>query len=77
MKTSPSQLIAQNVRAEAARRRISQRVLAQKMGLRQQSLSQRLLGRVSFRAEELETLARVFDVPVSELMGERALTSAP
>ncbi|MYV30348.1 helix-turn-helix domain-containing protein [Rhodococcus sp. DSM 6344] len=77
MKTSPSQRIAQNVRAEAARRRISQRVLAQKLGMQQQSLSQRLLGRVSFRAEELDIIAQVFDLPVSELMGEQALTSAP
>ncbi|MGR6523868.1 helix-turn-helix domain-containing protein [Rhodococcus erythropolis] len=77
MKTSPSQLIAQNVRAEAARHRVSQRVLAHKLGMRQQSLSQRLLGRVSFRAEELEVIAQVFDMPVSALMGERTLTPTP
>lgn len=77
MKPLPSKLIAQNVRAEAARHQIPQRVLAQKLGMRQQSLSQRLLGRVSFKAEELELAAQVFDVPVSALMGERSLTSTP
>lgn len=75
MKTLPSQVIAQNVRAEAARHRISQRVLARELGLSQQSLSQRWLGRVSFKADELGVIARVLGVPVGDLMDEKALTS--
>lgn len=62
--------MADTVRAEMARRRLSQRQVADAAGIPQPTLSRRLLGRSPFTVPELLTLAVVLDVPVALLLGE-------
>lgn len=59
--------IAANVRAAAARKRISQSTIAGHLGLNQQQVSRRLLGQVEFRATELQAIADLFDVSIESL----------
>ena len=58
---STAERIAANVRAEAARRQVTQAALAAHLGLTQPGMSRRMLGRVPFSAAEL--------VSVTELLG--------
>ena len=59
--------IAAEVRAEIFRQHKTQDDLAALLGLSQPSISARLLGRRSFRAEELKTVADWLQVPLSQL----------
>jgi transcriptional regulator with XRE-family HTH domain len=47
---------------------VSQRQLADKLGISQQGISQRLLGRVEFKITELITAATLLDVPLADLL---------
>lgn len=60
--------VANNIRAEVARRRLSQVKLAEQVGIRQQALSRRLNGTTPFRIDELARIAEVLDMPLSELV---------
>ena len=60
--------VANNIRAEVARRRLSQVKLAEQVGIRQQALSRRLNGTTPFRIDELARIAEVLDIPLSELV---------
>lgn len=62
--------IAANVRAEAARRQVTQTMLADRLGLTQPGMSRRMLGRVPFSAAELAAVAEVLSVSVVDLIGE-------
>jgi transcriptional regulator with XRE-family HTH domain len=64
--------VAANVRAELARRRISQTTVAQRLGVSRQNVAQRLNGRVDFRVGELVAIAALLDVPVTALLTETA-----
>jgi transcriptional regulator with XRE-family HTH domain len=64
--------VAANVRAELARRRISQTTVAQRLGVSRQNVAQRLNGRVDFRVSELVAIAALLDVPVTALLTETA-----
>ncbi|WP_123605500.1 helix-turn-helix transcriptional regulator [Micromonospora sp. Llam0] len=67
--------IAAEVRAEMARQQKSQRDMAAALGMPQQVLQIRLVGRRSFRAEELALVAEVLGVPVTNFFahtGEHA-----
>jgi transcriptional regulator with XRE-family HTH domain len=57
--------VADNVRAEVARRRASQSEIAEALGLHQAGVSRRLSGRTEWTGSELATLAEVLQVPVS------------
>lgn len=71
MPTTPTdERIAAAVRAEAARRQITQAVVARHLGLTQPGMSRRMLGRVPFSAAELAAVASLFGVPVGDLIGE-------
>jgi transcriptional regulator with XRE-family HTH domain len=59
--------VANNIRAELARRRISQSVPAELLGLTHSSISRRLRGEVPFRDSELAIIANFLDVEVSAL----------
>lgn len=61
----PSQ-VATEVRAEMARKRMTQRELAEALGLPQPSISKRLLGKIPFDVAELEKAAEALGVPVSQ-----------
>lgn len=62
--------IAATVRAEAARRKITQTAIGAHLGLTQPGISRRMLGRVPFSAAELAAVADLLGLPVSELVGE-------
>lgn len=57
-----AQRIAAAVRAETARRRVSQQSLASKVGMTQPALSRRMNGHVQFSPEELLAVAQALDV---------------
>lgn len=65
---NPAQRVADNVRAEVARRKVSQTSLAELVGIRQQALSRRLNGNTPFRIDELFAIADALDVNVTELV---------
>jgi predicted transcriptional regulator len=64
--------VAAAVRAEMARRNVTQQMLADQLGMTQAAVSRRLVGRVPFDAEELGRVAEYLGVPVSLLFGETA-----
>ncbi|MBF6368369.1 helix-turn-helix transcriptional regulator [Nocardia puris] len=68
MHDSPTERVAANVRAAAARKRATQTALAASLGISQQALSRRLLGHVEFRIDELHALATALDVPIDTLV---------
>lgn len=62
--------IRANIRAEAARRGKTQLDLANALDVSRQAISQRLLGRIDFRIDELQTLADFLDVPLADLLDD-------
>ncbi|HEX6968856.1 MAG TPA: helix-turn-helix transcriptional regulator [Micromonosporaceae bacterium] len=66
--------IAREVRAELARRRMTQHQVGELLGLSQQSVSRRLSGEVPWRADELLYLAEALDVPVTCFYPEKVMT---
>lgn len=67
-----AQRTAANVRAEMARKRISQTKLAESLGWSQGAVSRRLSGRVALDLDELERIADQLGVTISELIVEVA-----
>lgn len=63
-------LVAENVRAELARRRLTQEQAGAAIGLTQKAMSRRLTGEVEFSASELQKLAGLLEVPAGTLLGE-------
>lgn len=62
--------VAGNVRAEVARRGMSQASLARALEINQAGVSRRLNGKVDFTASELSLIARALGVPVGTFFGE-------
>lgn len=56
------------VRAELARRRVSGRELATRLGWSERTLRRRLAGQTPFTVDELTSVASFLDVPVLELL---------
>lgn len=75
MPDSHSQVVAANVRAAAARKRASQSDLGRVLGVSQAAVSRRLLGRMSFRVDELRLLAEYLDAPIESLMADEVVAS--
>lgn len=65
---SPSETTGSNVKAEMARRSISQAQLAQALGLSQTGISARIRGVTPFDVNELIAAAAFLDVPVERLL---------
>ena len=61
--------VAANVRAELARRRITQTEVAQRLGVTRQNVAQRLNGTVDFRVGELISIANMLDITIGDLVG--------
>lgn len=70
MKTTAERTGA-NVRAEMARRGLSQVALAEQLGISQSMLSNRLAGKTVFNIDELTRIAGLLDVPLSALLAEQ------
>lgn len=68
MPESFSQTVASTVKAEMARRNVTQRQVAEALGIAQTQVSRRLLGRISFNVDELQTVANLLDIPVAALI---------
>jgi transcriptional regulator with XRE-family HTH domain len=68
--SSATQRVAANVRAEAARQQRSGVNLAKALGWSQAATSRRLSGHVPFDVNELEAIASLLAVPLSDLIGE-------
>lgn len=62
--------IADGVRAELARHKVSQRAAGELLGLPHQTVGKRLSGEIPFRAEELAKLAAALNIPVSRFFPE-------
>lgn len=60
--------LAANVRAEVARKRITQQAIAEHLGLDQRAVSRRLLGRVEWSAVQVACLAELLEVELSALL---------
>jgi transcriptional regulator with XRE-family HTH domain len=61
--------VAANVRAELARRRITQTDVAERLGVSRQNVAQRLNGSVDFRVGELISIANMMGITIVDLVG--------
>ena len=64
--------VGHNVRAEMTRHQLTQERIGALIGVSQSGVSRRLLGDIAFDVVELTTLAHLFGVPASHLLGESA-----
>ena len=67
MASPVTERLASNIRAELARRQISQATMGRHLGMAQPSLSRRLTGRVPFAADELVAIAAYLHVSLDSL----------
>lgn len=72
MQQTATERVAANLRAEAARQRISQMALAERLGLSQTGVSRRLSGHVPIDVDELAAFAEVLGVSAESLLGAPA-----
>lgn len=72
MSESPSNTVGANVRAEMARRKVSQREIGVLLNLKQASVSKRIQGETPWRLVELSAIADFLEVPLAALLGETA-----
>lgn len=68
MTNTASRTVADNVRAEMARRKMSQRALAAALGKPQPFVYRRLSGRVAFDVDELAQVAQLLDIDARDLL---------
>lgn len=64
--------LARQIKAEAVRRGMKLEDIAAEVGLSGPQLSHRLSGRTDFRLREMLAIARVLDVPLSDLTRDAA-----
>lgn len=67
---TPTERAASVIRFRAAQRRVSQGAIAERLGLSQQAISDRFLGKTPFDINELTTISELLDLPISDLLGE-------
>ena len=67
---SHSQSVLANIRAEVARRRLSQSAIAAALGVSQQSVSKRLNGHVPLTVDELGIIAGLLDITPADLLSQ-------
>lgn len=68
MPHTPSAETGANVRAEMARRGVSQTDLSNRLGMNQSQISKRLSGTIAFTIDELVAIAATLGVPLSTLI---------
>ena len=71
-----SQRYLSGLRAEMARVNMSQKDLAQILGLSTAAANRRMLGSVSFRLDELNTVAAHLGVQIDQLVGDTTALAA-
>ena len=72
---TPTAQTGANVRAEIARRGMSQAAVSKAIGISQGQFSKRLRGTIAFDINELDAIATVLDVPMSDLIPRKAAAS--
>ena len=72
---TPSEAVAEEVRAHMARKRISQKIAARALGISQSSMSRRLIGASPFTVDDLYVLARLFGINAADLIGEQKVSA--
>lgn len=65
-----------NVKAEMARRGVTQTELAARLNITQSALSKRLRGAVSINVDELAAIGHALDVPVFDLLASAEVSAA-
>jgi transcriptional regulator with XRE-family HTH domain len=68
MTQSLPQHVAREVRAEMGRQRRTHRELAEALGISQPQVTKRLNGDIEFRPSELEQVAEMLGVPVTQFL---------
>jgi transcriptional regulator with XRE-family HTH domain len=68
MADTVSSFVRGQLRAEMARRQLSQRDVAAELGVSPMWVSSRLNGRVSIAVDDLALFAQVLDVPVAQFL---------
>lgn len=68
--------VASSIRAEMARRDITQQQLAALIGMSQQSLSRRLRGEFPFNTAELNRVGEALDVPAATFLPQRPVRAS-
>ena len=76
MPDSFSATVGATVRAELARRRLTQRQLAEVLGVSQTQVGRRLTGEIALNVDELALVATFLGMPVAELVGGGRAASA-
>lgn len=66
--TTQAQTVPSNVRAEMARRGITQATVARALGKTQQAVSARLNGKVAFDVDELHVVAELLSLTPADLL---------
>ena len=66
-----------NIRAEMARRKVSQTTIADHLGLSQTSVSARIAGRVAFDINEIHAIAALLGVPITALIPSEIRDDVP
>jgi len=72
MPESFSETVGATVRAEMARRKVTQQQVAAVLKIAQTQVSRRLNGQVSFNVDELQAVANLLGLPVQDLVSVRA-----
>lgn len=75
MTTDLSRNVADSVRAELARRQMTQRQMADVLGISQASVARRLGGHVPFDVDELAAVAELLDMDPRDLLPAAAATT--
>jgi transcriptional regulator with XRE-family HTH domain len=63
--------VAEEIRVLLARRKMSGAELARRTGIKQSTMSRRMTGETSFDMDDIEAIAAVLDIKVSDLFPER------
>lgn len=74
MQEDLTQTVTSEIRAEMARQGVTQREIAEVLGISQSQVSLRLLGQIAFNVPELERIAARLHVPVTQLLQSPART---
>lgn len=77
MAQTPAVETGANIRAEMARRGISQQKLARHLNLAQSAVSSRLRGKTAFDINELVAVAAFLDVPLAILLPAEETAAIP
>ena len=64
-------VVAGNIKAECGRRDVSGSALARYLGMKRSSLDDGWHGRMQWRLNEIESVAKILDLPVLELLRPR------